>query len=285
MRAQSGAEAGDCPFGPQAPGDARSLQAHNAAMSVPLAPMEALTLAIAALEAQRSVLGDAVIEAALGPLRKQLADFGANLPRRRQVSVLFLDIVGSTALSKSLDPEDVQDIVDSALQSFSACVTSRGGKVLQYAGDSLLAAFGSESAREDDAERAVHAGLDLLAEARVQAERVARVHGLSGFGARVGIHTGQVLLGGGVDEEGTIRGFTVNIAARLEQSAPPGRLRISHDTWRHVRGVFEVEAQPPLLVKGQDEPLRTYLVDRASPRAFRVPMRGVEGAETPVDRT
>ena len=91
-----------------------------------------------------------------------------------------------------------------------------------------------------------------------------------------------MLLGGGVDHEGTIRGFTVNIAARLEQTAPPGSLRISQETWRHVRGVFDFEAQPPLQVKGQDEPLRTWLVLRAKPRAFRVATRGIEGAETPL---
>ena len=246
------------------------------------ASIKTLGEAIAALDSQRAVLGDAVVDAALAPLRRQLADRQAAAPRRRQVSVLFLDIVGSTALSQNLDPEDVLDIMDSALKRFSALVVQSGGKVLQYAGDSLLAAFGSDAAREDDAERAVRAGLDLLVEAGVQAGRVQRQHGHSGFGVRVGVHTGQVLLGGGVDEEGTIRGFTVNIAARLEQTAPPGALRISQDTWRHVRGVFDVEAQPPLQVKGQDEPLHTYLVLRARPRVFRVPMRGIEGAETPL---
>ena len=246
------------------------------------ASIEALGKAIDALDSQRAVLGDNVVDAALAPLRQQLADQQAAAPRRRQVSVLFLDIVGSTALSHNLDPEDVHDIMDSALRRFSAVVMRSGGKVLQYAGDSLLAAFGSDIAREDDAERAVRAGLDLLAEAGAQADRVQRDHGQSGFDVRVGVHTGQVLLGGGVDEEGTIRGFTVNIAARLEQAAPPGSLRISQDTWRHVRGVFDVEVQPPLQVKGQDEPLHTYLVLRARPRVFRVPMRGIEGAETPL---
>src|SRR6185295_5798615 len=112
-------------------------------------------------------------------------------------------------------------------------------KVLQYAGDSLLAAFGADGGHEDDAERAVRAGLDLLDEARLQGERVRGTHGQDGFGVRVGVHTGHVLLGGGVDDEGTIRGYTVNIAARLEQTAPPGSLRISQETWRHVRGVFD----------------------------------------------
>jgi len=242
----------------------------------------ALSKAIAALEAQRGVLGDAIADAALAPLRAQLNAQQAGAPRRRHVSVLFLDIVGSTSLSRTLDPEEIHDVMDRALQAFSVLVVQRGGKVLQYAGDSLLAAFGADAAHEDDAERAVRAGLDLIEEARVHAERVRSAHGQDGFGVRVGVHTGQVLLGGGVDDEGTIRGYTVNIAARLEQAAPPGTLRISQDTWHHVRGVFEVEAQPPLQVKGQDEPLRTYLVQRAKPRAFRVPTRGIDGVETPL---
>jgi len=250
-------------------------------MAEPDLPNDALSRAIAALEAQRPALGSAVVDAALAPLLAQRAHRVAP-PRRRQVSVLFLDVVGSTALSQAIDPEDLLDIMDSALRSFSARVVERGGKVLQYAGDSLLAAFGAETAREDDAERAVLAGLDLLTEARVQAQRIERTHGPSGFQVRVGIHTGHVLLGGGVDDEGTIRGFTVNIAARLEQTAPPGSLRISQETWRHVRGVFDFEAQPPIQVKGQDEPLRTWLVLRAKPRAFRVATRGIEGTETPL---
>lgn len=203
-------------------------------------------------------------------------------PQRRQVSVLFLDVVGSTAMTSQLDPEDVQEVMDGALRAFTQVVRQHGGSVLQYAGDSILAAFGTPLAREDDAERAVHAGLALLASAREQAGRVQRLFGFAGFDIRLGIHTGHVLLGGGVDEDGTIRGFTVNIAARLEQTAPPGHLRISQETWRHVRGVFEAQAQPPLQVKGQDEPLATWFVHGVRPRAFRLPTRGVEGVETPL---
>jgi class 3 adenylate cyclase/tetratricopeptide (TPR) repeat protein len=206
----------------------------------------------------------------------------ASRPQRRQVSVLFLDVVGSTVMTRQLDPEDVQELMDGALRDFSQIVHRHGGTVLQYAGDSLLAAFGTPRAREDDAERAVHAGLALLASAREHAARIQRRFGLSGFDIRLGIHTGHVLLGGGVDEEGTIRGFTVNVAARLEQTAPPGHLRISQETWRHVRGVFEAEAQAPLTVKGQDEPLATWFVTGVRPRAFRLPARGVEGVETPL---
>lgn len=89
-----------------------------------------------------------------------------------------------------------------------------------------------------------------------------------------------MLLGGGVDGEGTIRGIAVNIAARMEQTAPAGALRISHDTYAHVRGMFEVQAQNPLAVKGVGAPVQSYLVQRAKPRSFRIVTRGIEGVAT-----
>ncbi len=239
--------------------------------------------AIAALEAQRATLGDAALATALAALRANLAEIDAAAqPEQtlRQVTVLFLDVVGSTALAQRLDAEDMHAVIDGVLARCTAIVQAHQGKVLQYAGDSLLGAFGAEGAREDDAERAVHAGLALLAEGRRSAEQLAQAHGHTGFDVRVGLHTGQVLLGGGVDAEHNIRGHTVHVAARMEQSAPAGGLRISHDTYRHVRGVFDVEAQPPLPLKGLDAPLATYLVQRAKPRAFRVATRGIEGVET-----
>ena len=239
-----------------------------------------LSITIAALEAQRALLGDAVVDTAVAPLRARLATLEAPEQALRQVSVLFADIVGSTLLSQHLDPEEVHAAMDGALQAFTAAVQAHAGKVLQYAGDSLLAVFGADEAREDDPERAVRAGLAVLEEGRRQAEQVRARHQLDGFDVRVGINTGGVLLGGGVDDEGSIRGITVNIAARMEQTAPPGALRISHDTYRHVRGVFDVQAQPPLHVKGHDEPLITYLVLRAKPRAFKIASRGIEGVET-----
>ena len=273
--------------------------------------LQQLESAIRALDAQRALLGDAVTETALAPLRARrdallasaavavavaasaadpaatadLADSSAApAPEQllKQVTVLFLDVVGSTALSQHLDPEDIHHIMDGLLAAGTALVQRHHGKVLQYAGDSLLAAFGASGSHEDDPERAVHAGLALLAEGRVHGEAVRRRFGHAGFDVRVGIHTGSVLLGGGVDEGGTIRGSSVNIAARMEQSAPAGGLRISHDTYQHVRGVFDVQVQPPLQVKGHDAPILTYLVSGAKPRAFRLARRGIEGLSTPM---
>jgi class 3 adenylate cyclase/tetratricopeptide (TPR) repeat protein len=245
---------------------------------------EQIDHAIAALQAQRALLGDEVVDVAVTALRNQRAALAESEPAQqlRLVSVLFLDVVGSTALSQHLEPEEIQGVMDEALAAFTSLVDRHGGRVMQYAGDSVLAAFGTEEAHEDDAERAVLCGLALLREGRAQAEAVRRRHGWDGFDVRVGISSGDVLLGGGVDGEGTIRGLTVNMAARMEQTAPAGRLRISHDTWRLVRGLFEVEAQAPLAVKGRDEPVQSYLVSavRAAPAPLQ--RRGVQGRRVPL---
>jgi predicted ATPase/class 3 adenylate cyclase len=240
---------------------------------------------ISALEAQRATLGDAVVETALASLRAKLAALGppsddASGQIRKQATILFLDIVGSTMMSRDLDPEEIGVVMDGALAHFTRIIEAHRGKVFKYAGDSMLAVFGADDASEDDPERAVRSGLALLDAAKQQADLVKRQHAVVGFDVRVGVHTGGVLFGGGVDAEESVRGHAVNVAARMEQTAPPGRLRISQDTYRHVRGVFDVELQPPLAVKGVEGTLTTYLVQRAKPRAFRVATRGIEGVET-----
>ncbi|MFZ4478940.1 MAG: ATP-binding protein [Rhodoferax sp.] len=251
--------------------------------------LQQLEAAIDALQAQRAVLGNAVVDTALGPLRARLAavSIAAGGPdtalavsqNLKQVTVLFLDVVDSTALSQHLDPEEVHAVMDDALARCTAIVEAHRGKVLKYAGDSLLAAFGADEVHEDDAERAVIAGLELLQEGKALGELVLQRHRRAGFNVRVGLHTGAVLLGGGLDAQDNIRGFTVNLAARMEQTAPAGTLRISHETYRHVRGVFDVEPQAPITVKGVDAPLLTYLVQRRKPRAFRVNPRGIDEVE------
>jgi len=242
---------------------------------------------IAALEAQRAVLGDVVVEASVAGLRARLAALtpsaeptAAPAQALRQASILFLDVVGSTTLAQRLDPEDILAVMDGALARGARIVAEHQGKVLQYAGDSLLAVFGADEAREDDAERAVRCGLALLGLGRALGAEVLATHGHAGFDLRIGIHTGPVLLGGGVDGDGTIRGIAVNIAARMEQTAPAGALRISNDTYAQVRGLFEVQAQAPLSVKGVDAPVSSFLVQRALPRSFRVSTRGIEGVAT-----
>jgi hypothetical protein len=108
-------------------------------------------------------------------------------------------------------------------------------------------------------------------------------HGHDGVDVRVGIHTGPVLLGGGVDDEGSIRGMAVNIAARMEQTAPPvGALRISHDTWLLVRGAFACQAQPPLQVKGSADRCRPTWCSARCHRARRGPRGVLKGWPRPL---
>ena len=247
-----------------------------------------LESSISALEAQRALLGSAVVDASVAALRSQLAILQSASPAKpseasqalKQVSILFLDVVGSTALSQQLDPEEISAVMDGALSRGTVVVEAHCGRVLQYAGDNFLAVFGGEQAAEDDAERAVRCGLALLSLGKTLGKEVQAAHNHVGFDVRVGIHTGGVLLGGGVDDGDSIRGIAVNIAARMEQTAPAGALRISQDTYTQVRGVFDVEPQPALAVKGVDAPVASYLVQRAKPRAFRVETRGIEGVAT-----
>ena len=238
---------------------------------------------MAALEGQRGLLGDDVVEQALAPLRARLTALGqpAGL-RHRQVTVLFADVAGSTAMAHRMEAEDALDVLGSAMERMAAVVERHQGRVLRFTGDGIKAAFGMDLAREDDAERAVRAGLAILQAAHELAETARRRHGLSDFAVRVGVHTGDVALGAGIDATNTAIGASVNVAARMEQTAPPGGLRISHDTWLHVRGLFDVEPQEPLEVKGVALPMSTYLVRAARDRRVASVERGLQGLQTPM---
>ena len=129
-----------------------------------------LQAAVKALEDQRAALGDEVVSLALAPIHERLRNLSGDLandfsyeakPRLRQVSVLFLDVVDSTATLAGLDPEDAMAVLGAALQRFGTCVQAQAGRVLRYTGDGLKVAFGVDQAREDDAERAVRCGLAL----------------------------------------------------------------------------------------------------------------------------
>ena len=246
---------------------------------------DVLREAIAALEDQEAVLGTDATQAAIAPLRAELASleqggWSRRSERLRLVTILFADVVGSTALARQLDPEDIHSIMDPALAALTELIETHGGQVLQYAGDSLLAVFGAHESSEDDPRIAVRAGLDVAARSSTLAEQIEARFRIPGFSLRVGLHSGRVLLGAGVDQHNSIRGMPVNIAARMEQSAPPGGVLISHDTWRLVRGAFDVVAQPPLHVKGVEEPVRSYLVQRERLNAVRTASRGIDGLET-----
>jgi class 3 adenylate cyclase/tetratricopeptide (TPR) repeat protein len=246
-------------------------------------PREPLQRAIDALEAQRAVLGDAVVDSATAPLRAQLARLAPRtlVEERRYVTVLFVNLSGFRAFADGRDPEEVNGLLQAYFAALADVLARHGGVVEQYLNDAVMALFGIPVARENDAEHAVHAALEM------QASVAALLDTLGGedtpLALRVGINTGTVLVT--LYPQGSRANFNaigdaVNVASRVEHAAPPGGVLISQDTYRHVRGLFEVEPLPPLNVKGKPEPLQTYRVLRAVPPAFYNPTRGVEGLET-----
>lgn len=216
--------------------------------------------AIKAIANLGGVLDKASMDAAILALKKQLNQHLHSERSIRQVTVLFADVVGSTEMSWSLDPDEIHTVIDGSLKRLTAVIRCHEGVVLQYAGDSLLAVFGVGTAREDDPVRATLCGIALVAEARLIAAQLLLERHIQEFNVRVGIHTGSVMLGGGLDEPSYVRGNAVNIAARLEQGAPAGHVQISHDTHRHVRSHFECIEAPTLHLKGRDRPIRAYIV-------------------------
>ncbi|MBC7482682.1 MAG: hypothetical protein H7337_12460, partial [Rhizobacter sp.] len=155
-----------------------------------------LEAGIQAFEAQRPLLGDAVVDMAVAPIKARLAALSAPpappaepAQALKQVSILFLDVVGSTSLSQQLDPEAISGVFDGAMARCAGVIERHRGKVMQYAGDSVMAVFGALESREDDTERAVQCGLALLALGKALGAEVLGAHGHDGFNVRVGIHT------------------------------------------------------------------------------------------------
>src|SRR5262249_8080600 len=148
---------------------------------------------------------------------------------RRQLTVMFCDLVGSTALSGQLDPEDLREVIRAYQQTSAAVIQRFDGSIAQYLGDGLLVYFGHPQAHADDAQRAVRTGLGILEATEVLNHRLAQQYRVR-VAVRIGIHTGLVVIGemgGGGRHEHLALGETPNIAARLEALAPPNRVVIS----------------------------------------------------------
>jgi class 3 adenylate cyclase len=179
---------------------------------------------------------------------------------RRQLTVLLCDLVGSTTLSARLDPEDMSAVMRAYQESCAEVVRRWDGHLAKYMGDGVLAYFGWPQAHEDDAERAVRAGLELAA-------AVGRLK--SGddtpLAARVGIATGLVmvgeLIGEGAAQEEAVVGDTPNLAARLQALAGPGTVVVAASTRRLLGGLFELTDLGPTRLKGFAEPLATFRVE------------------------
>src|ERR687894_1195415 len=201
---------------------------------------------------------------------------------RRFVTVLFADVVGSTRIGEQLDPEEVAEIMDGAFAFLNAEVAKYGGTVARLLGDAVLAFFGAPVAHEDDAERAVRAGLDIQAKAKEYAEQTKRNYGVD-FEVRVGINTGLAVLavvGDEIKTEYTAMGDTTNLAARMQNAARPGTVMISAETYHLVKNLFDFNPRGAIEVKGKSAPIETYEV--LAPKAVPGKVRGLEGVSSPL---
>jgi class 3 adenylate cyclase len=185
---------------------------------------------------------------------------GAPEAERRQLTVLFCDLVDSTRLARQLDPEDWRDVVRAYQQACAAVIQRFDGYIAQYLGDGLLVYFGYPQAHEDDAQRAGYAGLSILEamgplNTRMEPERGMRL------AVRVGIHTGPVVvgaMGGGGRQEPLALGDTPNLAARLQGLAAPNTVVVSAATLGLIEGFFISQALGEYTLKGVDQPMPVY---------------------------
>jgi len=190
-------------------------------------------------------------------------DHSTREAERRQLTVMFCDLVGSTALSEQLDPEELRDVIRD-YQSVCAEVISRyDGHIAKYLGDGLLVYFGYPMAHEDDAQRAVHTGLEIVGDMEKLNACLKEERGIS-LAMRIGIHTGLVVAGemggGDVRESMAIVGETPNIAARLEEIAEPDTVVISPATYRLIQGYFDCVYLGSHQLKGLSQPMEVYKV-------------------------
>ena len=166
---------------------------------------------------------------------------------RKLATVLFADLVGSTELVSGQDPEVTRRKVTTFFDGVARCIESYGGTVEKFAGDAVMAAFGIPQAHEDDAERAVRAGLGIL-------EHVREL----GLEARIGIEAGEVV----VDETDSTfaTGEAVNVAARLQQAAAPAEILIGEAAHRLIQGRIQADDAGPLELRGFRRPIAAYRV-------------------------
>ncbi len=188
---------------------------------------------------------------------------GGDQAERRQLTVMFCDLVGSTALARRLDPEDLQEIIRRFLDSCSQAIGRFNGYIAKYMGDGLLVYFGYPHAHEHDAERAIHAGLAILDLVKT-ASRKQPSSQESEIAVRIGIATGQVIVGEIIGQETakerSVFGETPNLAARLQSLAAPNQLVVDSQTKRLVGKEFEFADAGRISLKGFDTPLQVWRV-------------------------
>ena len=247
---------------------------------------EQLEKTIGALESQRAVLGDDVVDSAVEPLRKRLREAGsvpasATLSmegERKLVTVMFADLSGFTALSEALDPEQVRGIVNRCFNALVPIVERYGGTVDKFIGDEIMALFGAPLTHENDAECALRAALDMR-------DALAALNAADGtsLGMHVGVNSGTVVTGGlGSDgrEQYSVIGDTVNLAARLAAAASREEILVGPTTRRLTSLLFDFSVLPPMAIKGKAEPVAVARLEGA--RADVQRMRGIAGLVSPL---
>jgi class 3 adenylate cyclase/tetratricopeptide (TPR) repeat protein len=201
---------------------------------------------------------------------------------RRIVTVLFCDVKGSTALAEQLDPEEWAEIMNGAFKYLIEPVYHYEGTLARLMGDAILAFFGAPIGHEDDPQRAVMAGIDIVEGIKEYKQQIKKSYGFD-LSVRVGINTGLVVVGevgSDLRVEYTAMGDAVNLASRMEQTAEPGTVQISGNTYKSVSNLFEFESLGGIEVKGRTEPVDAYRV--LARREGAVPTRGIEGLNSPL---
>jgi len=230
---------------------------------------------------QPDVQTDQSFLAVSAPTQPRLPD-----AERRQLTVLFCDLVDSTRLASQLDPEDLREVVRAYQETCAKVIARYEGHIAQYLGDGLLVYFGYPLAHEDDAQRAVRAGLGMLEALDPLNAGLTQEKGVR-LAVRVGVHTGLVVvgtMGGGDRQEQLALGEVPNVAARLQGLAAPNTLVISAATWQLLGGFFASQALGTRPVKGLAQPLAVYQVLYESTARSRLEVAGSTGLTPLVGR-
>jgi len=179
---------------------------------------------------------------------------------------LFCDVTGSTALGSRLDPEALRHLMEDWFARAGAVLARHGGTVEKFVGDAVMAVFGVPVANEDDAVRACRAAVELIAAAQELDRDVVHDHATT-FAVRIGVETGEVLVGDPARGSTFASGTAVNTAARLEQAARPGECLIGPACHRLVEGVVVAAPRPGIELKGLDGPLDGWLLSEVLDQA------------------
>jgi class 3 adenylate cyclase/tetratricopeptide (TPR) repeat protein len=192
--------------------------------------------------------------------------------RRKIVTVIFADVVGSTALGERVDPETLRWAMQRWFGRMAEAIARHGGTVENYVGDAVMAVFGIPVAHEDDALRAVRAAADMREQVVLLHGELQRERGVE-LAVRMGVNTGEAVTGDAPGGRSFTTGDIVNVGARLEQSAQPGEILLGRDTFRLVRHAVEAEPVPALTVKGKQAAVEAFRLISVAPGVHGRPQR------------